>query len=147
MGVLLCTPGVLEHIRELTEYALAHRFNRAMMAAAMRRGYLTLDEPRYSVVLPIHYHLTLTVEEHHAGWFKHLSISVSRPGKVPNRETCAKVLEMAGICRPLESCMVYETPCESQEEPGPKPPMRHAVNILVPLEEGNGEPSSTDFPL
>ena len=78
------------------------------------------NRDEYSLNMPINFRVVFTIEEHPQGegqgnkWFKHMSMSLAVPGRMPNVPAIALVCEALGFL-PLEDCHInfeknYEFP-------------------------------------
>lgn len=78
-----------------------------------------------TVILPIGYGVSFTIEEQPFGVSRHISISVDRPGMLPNVEAVNWILEEFGFVNRVGELYVFLEDIGSSEK---------AVNCLEPLD-------------
>jgi hypothetical protein len=82
-----------------------------------------------TVVLPLGWQVTVSIEDQPMGWAIHMSMSSPRKGKAPSPEVVQWVLEALGYQRRLGDCLLY---LEHYAQD------RVAVNVLEPLDVQKG---------
>lgn len=81
---------------------------------------------RQSVLIPMAYMVTFSIEtEHPAGTCRHMSMSVNKKGRVPNRHEVWMVAEVLGFWGSLEHCRVWPEKLQGHGV---------AINVVQPLE-------------
>lgn len=80
-----------------------------------------------TIDIPTCYRVTFTIEHGHPGaaWARHMSMSSTRPGRVPNPPALWMLAEEFGFTGSLEHCVVYH----EEYEKGCL-----AINVVQPIE-------------
>ena len=123
MRALLIGPDQKAAVQKVVDYAEAHRFPRSMLAAAMNAGKPLLGGERgFLCELPIGFRCAFSIEQHPAGWYRHLSVSVNVPGKLPPLPAMDAIMTLFGFRGAAK-----DAPHLYVEE-------GRAINVLEPLE-------------
>jgi hypothetical protein len=94
MSALLLSPAVDQMLIGLREYAESHPMTmadvlRVIQGKLKRAG----DNPEHVREVPVGYKVVLSVEEQPVGLCYHVSVSVSRPGKLPHPLAVDEILK------------------------------------------------------
>lgn len=123
MRALLIGPTQKAAVQQVLDYAEAHRFPRAMLVAAMNAGKPILGDDRgFLCELPVGFRCAFSIEQHPAGWHRHLSVSVNVPGKLPPPPAMDAIMTLFGF-----RAAMSDAPYLYVEE-------GRAINVLEPLE-------------
>lgn len=97
--------------------------------------------PNREVIIPMGFKIVYTVEVQPAGALKHMSMSITLPGRVPHPEAVEMIMEEMGFVNPLSDCLWYEEQCGGGQM---------AINVMEPLDgdwtpfrKASNSPSST----
>lgn len=130
MTALFINDEVRAHIRAMIERAEAHPISIDTIVAGKIDDQgksvieLTDRKPGFErpasehLMIPAGFRVALSIEEQPAGWCKHLSISVPKPGKIPTHEAAAMIADEFGFQR-------IDMQWLEEFEPG-----HHAVNLI-----------------
>lgn len=90
-----------------------------------KQGKPAGDFDEFSLDLPFGYRIVYSIEQQPPGDVRHLSISVSEDGKLPNDIVVREVMKLIGFDNELENCMVRLEDIS---------PNRQAINVLEVIE-------------
>ncbi len=106
MRALCINDEVRARIAALVAHADVHRVDQRRMARILEQVDRPVgDDPRHAMEIPQGYRCVYSIEEHLAGWCRHLSVSVDAPGKCPSPESLAILLEEFGFSKGLARVM------------------------------------------
>lgn len=115
-----------EAIKNLVDYAEKNPFSMDDLLDTLNKEMKPAgDMDRYSISLPVGYRVVYTIEHQPAGKVRHLSVSVDKPGNLPNPESLELIMHELGFNGLLYQCNV------SMEQIGRQ---HQAVNVLEIVE-------------
>jgi hypothetical protein len=112
-GMLIIGEEEREAMRKLRELAAEHPIEmqslvKKLKDPAHKRRHME-QMTRQSIQLPVDFMLTYSIEHGHpAGTCRHMSLSVSRDGRVPNEHAVWMVADELGFVGGLEACMCWQ---------------------------------------
>lgn len=137
MAALLMGPDQAEALRSVRRHAEAHPVPLAEVFRRYEHREPVLDGACICD-LPVGFRVVFTVEQHPAGWTRHLSVSGPTPGRLPNSYAMMTIGRALGM-----RMMVFDPTAETYFEGPEKAP--YAVNVIEPMEfELETEPDHAD---
>ena len=117
-------------IAALVKKAQEHPVTLEMLKRQMEKSpSLTCHTTRYSefhIKLPVGFSVVLTIEHQPMGVCRHLSVSISRPGKLPHPAAVSMVMEEFGFQRQLSDCHFWSEEFDAN---------CRSINVLEPINE------------
>ena len=107
MSAMIITEEVSARIKEVVHYAEKHIFSMDDMLDIMNKQREPPgNDPNHVVFIPIGIKVVFTMDKQNIGICKHISISVDRPGKLPNPLVVENILLEFGIETPMHDCVI-----------------------------------------
>lgn len=104
---MIITDEVSTRIKEVVRYAEKHIFSMDdMLDIINKQREPPGNDPHHVVYIPIGIKVVFTMDKQNIGICKHISISVDRPGKLPNPLVVENILLEFGIETPLHDCVI-----------------------------------------
>lgn len=98
-------------LRELKDYAESHHFTLEELYA-IRRGECPQagDRPEHHILFPVGYKVVFSIDQtlDQKRWVRHMSMSVSTPGRVPNEFALREVCSHLGF-KDFDKCLVQKS--------------------------------------
>lgn len=124
-------PLILDNVKSsqiiaLKEFADKNRIEFPEMMQIMHGDKPPIgDRKGYSLSIEVGYRIVFSIEQHPKGWALHLSMSVNKPGSLPNETAVAGIMQILGFKRPIQTNVVYQEPVD---------PGLVAINVLEWIE-------------
>ena len=93
MTALLINNEVREGIEAVKQYADKHRITAEMVKSKFCAG----DHAGYSVILPNGYRVVYCIEDRDRKWYRHISVSITKPSGYPNHEAFDEITGLFGF--------------------------------------------------
>lgn len=107
MRLLIVDDLVRDNVKRLLEYANKHVFSMDdLLDIYNKQAPVIGDRPEFVCEIPVGFRVVYNHEEQNIGVVKHISISVDKPGALPNVEAVKEILRLFNIETSLEDCDV-----------------------------------------
>jgi hypothetical protein len=109
------------HLSSLKTYAESNPVTMDMMLDALNDKVPLGDDAGRTILIPVGYLISFTIEQQNPGNVRHLSMSVQEKGKLPNEHAVQEIMNHLGFEKELKKCMVRL----EEFEPG-----HEAINVM-----------------